>query len=365
MRAALDARMLVGYTGIERYLRGLLQHLPAVAPDLDLSALVQPAHRVALRDLAPDVRPVVVAAPPFSLGEQVAVARALRRSRFDVVHFAAPNAPVAPVGPRVTTFHDLTLLDHPESAGTGAVVRAKLRVFRAVMGRSAAASQLVLTPSTATADRVLARFPRAAGRVRVVHLGAPEPQRPANGSRQPFLLHVGNAYPYKNLDRLVAAFAIVRRSHPEQRLVLAGPVGAQREQLRASAHRHGIGDAVDLPGRVSDDELAQLYATAALFVLPSLSEGFGLPALEAMAHGAPVLAAQATSLPEVCGDAAAYFDPLDVDALAAQAVRLLADPPERERLSRAGLARARAFSWVATAEQTAQAYRDAAATPAP
>lgn len=358
MKVALDARMLTGYTGIERYLRGLLDELPRV-PGLDLMAVVQPDDVGELARLAPTVRPVVVPAPPFSPGEQLSLVTAVRRCGADLVHFAAPNAPLAAVGPRVTTFHDLTLVDHPDSAGAGVVPQAKLRVFRAVMARGAASSRVLLTPSEATARRLVAQFPRAAGRVRVTPLGAPPLAATADVTRQPLLLHVGNAYPYKNLDRLLAGFAALQEHRPELRLTLAGPTGAQRDHLAGEAARRGVEAAVDLPGRVSDEELVGLYQRAAVFVLPSLSEGFGLPALEAMSHGTPVAAARATSLPEVCGDAAVYFDPSDVASLTDAVGRLLDDDPARARLAAAGRARAAGFSWRTTAELTAEAYRAA------
>ena len=360
MRVVVDARMLRGWTGIERYLMELLRQLPAAAHDLHLLATVQPRDLDRLSDLASDVEPIVVDAPPFSAAEQHRLPRVLRRTGADLVHFVAPNAPLAPVGPRVTTFHDLTLLDFPETV-RGAAARAKLAVLRGVMAHGVRVSRLILVPSRATADALERRFPAARGKIRVTHLAGPDAghSAPWAPSVEPYLLHVGNAYPYKNLDRLVCAFAKVAATRQGLRLVLAGNPDEHHRRLAARAAALGVGDRVRLAGRVSDAELHTLYAGASLVVMPSLSEGFGLPALEAMAHGTPTLVARATSLPEVCGDAAAYFDPMDVDDLARVVDRLLADQSVLRGLSRAGIRRSRGFSWTRTAAQTAAAYRAA------
>jgi glycosyltransferase involved in cell wall biosynthesis len=360
MRVVVDARMLRGWTGIERYLSELLRRLPSTAPDLHVLATVQPRDVERLRDLAPDVEPLPVDAAPFSTAEQHRLPRVLRRSGADLVHFVAPNAPVTPVGPRITTFHDLTLLDHPDTV-RGAAARAKLAVLRRVMSYGVRTSRLILVPSRGTAAALERRFPASRGKIEVTHLAGPDVGHTPRWTptAEPYLLHVGNAYPYKNLDRLVYAFAKVAGGRPRLRLILAGKPDAHHHRLAARAAALGVGDRLTLAGQVSDAELHTLYAGASLFVMPSLSEGFGLPALEAMAHGTPTLVARATSLPEVCGDAAAYFDPLDVDDLAAAIDRVLADDGLRRRLSRAGVRRSGAFSWARTTAETVAAYRAA------
>jgi alpha-1,3-rhamnosyl/mannosyltransferase len=380
MRVVIDARMLQGWTGIERYLKGLLRHLPAAAPDLHVLAAVQPQDAPELARIAPDIEPIPVRAPPFSIAEQGRLAVAIRRAAADLVHFVAPNAPLAPVGPRVTTFHDLTLLDFPETAG-GVIPRAKLTVFRRVMAHGVRSSRLLLVPSKATATSLVARFPTARGKIRITYpagpaatasirpgpvpsTAAPSTAVPPAGPAEPYLLHVGNAYPYKNLERLVRAFAMIADSHPGLRLVLVGRIDEHHRFLARRAHELGVGDRVTLTGQVCDEELARLYTGARLFILASLSEGFGLPALEAMAYGTPTLVARSTSLPEVGGDAVAYFDPLDVYDLAASIHRLLDDGARLRELSSAGLRRSARFSWTRTAEETVAAYRAAVAGPA-
>jgi glycosyltransferase involved in cell wall biosynthesis len=174
--------------------------------------------------------------------------------------------------------------------------------------------------------------------------------------KSPFLLYVGNSYPHKNLENLIQAFAMVRQKRPDLSLVLAGQTDYFYQQLQQKvADQTGIIWA----GRPSDGQLISLYQQTAAFVFPSLSEGFGLTALEAMSYGAPALAADASCLPEVCGDAAVYFDPRDASDIAAKINDLLSNPQELERLRQAGPARAKQFSWRRMAEQTLAAYEKA------
>jgi glycosyltransferase involved in cell wall biosynthesis len=167
-----------------------------------------------------------------------------------------------------------------------------------------------------------------------------------------YLLHVGTLQPRKNLGRLVAAFAAIASEEPDVELVLAGKRGWGREDPAALAGHLGVGTRVHLLGYVPRTELPALYGSATAVVVPSLYEGFGLPVLEALACGVPVAASWGSSLPEVAGSAALYFDPLDVDELAGVLRRLLAEAPLRRRLSEAGPARAREFTWERCAAAT-------------
>lgn len=182
------------------------------------------------------------------------------------------------------------------------------------------------------------------------------------GLTEPFILNVGGFSRRKNLSRLVQAFAAFhRRSGLPHRLVLVGrPGGGSYAQCRELAERLGVGDLVVFPGFVAAEDLPSLYNAANLFVFPSLYEGFGLPPLEAMACGVPVIAADTSSLPEVVGGAARLVDPLDPEGLARTMAEVLADRVEAERLSQAGLARSREFSWRRTATLTRLALERAA-----
>jgi alpha-1,3-rhamnosyl/mannosyltransferase len=174
----------------------------------------------------------------------------------------------------------------------------------------------------------------------------------------PFFLYVGAAYPYKNLTRLIGAFA---KLGGDRKLVLAGDQEHFGPALRRQAADAGLAGRIVFPGRVTDAELAALYGAALAYVFVSYSEGFGLPGLEAMQSGAPVVAASAASLPEIYGDAARYCDPHDVDSIVDALAEVASDREVRARLVERGHRRVREFSWARTAEQTLEVYRGATA----
>ena len=221
------------------------------------------------------------------------------------------------------------------------------RLYRRFTYRnSALRSRLVIAISEHVKETVVERLDLPPERVRVVHLGVdPERFKPGDAVREPFLLYPAINWPHKNHARLVEAFALVRRERPDLRLVLTG-----------SGHESTTYPAgVESLGRVGDETLADLYRRASALVFPSLYEGFGQPPLEAMASGCPVAAARSGALPEVCGDAARYFDPTSVEDLAAAVLDVLAAPQD---LVARGLERAAQFSWDACARGHEAVYRE-------
>jgi glycosyltransferase involved in cell wall biosynthesis len=273
----------------------------------------------------------------------------------DLVHATAVAVPGARA-PLVVTIHDLAFLAHPEQA-----TRHGLRFFRRGTELARRHARLVLVPSEATAAEC-----RAAGfdpgRIRIVPWGVESVPagpddvartRAAHGLDRPYVLFVGTVEPRKNLPRLVQALAALDRADVE--LVLVGAEG-WNEDLGALL--------AALPGRsrslgfVAPDDLGPLYAGAAVVAYPSLREGFGLPPLEAMAQGAPVVTSRGTATEEVAGDAAVLVDPTSVDAIAAGLDRVLSDPDGAAELGARGRARAATYTWERTAELTVAAYRE-------
>jgi glycosyltransferase involved in cell wall biosynthesis len=180
----------------------------------------------------------------------------------------------------------------------------------------------------------------------------------------PFILYTGNIKPHKNLDRLIEAYAALRRRGIEDyKLLIIGDEVSKYPNLRRLVHRFQLHQHVRFLGFVSDATLAALYRLATVFVFPSLYEGFGLPPLEAMAAGAPVITSNVSSLPEVVGDAALLIDPLDANSIADAMARVLSDPALRADLIRRGLARAQVFSWARAAARVHEVYRELAESP--
>ncbi len=224
------------------------------------------------------------------------------------------------------------------------------RAYRRLAYRAAVRnSRLVIAISGHVKESIVERLGVEPERVRVAYLGIDlEQLRPGNGEREPLLLYPANGWPHKNHARLLEAFDLIRRERPELRLVLTG------SGLENLPKRPGV----QVLGHVPRDELVRLYQTAEALVFPSLYEGFGLPPLEAMACGCPVAVSRAGALPEVCGDAARYFDPAEPEEIAAATLGVLADPGD---LVARGLARARGFTWDECARRHDEVYEELSA----
>jgi len=315
--------------------------------------------------------PVVVlktaAAHPFGIRGALEFGRLVRETRPDIVHCAHFPTPM-PVGrPLVVTLHDLTPL-----VVDGVLPWAfKRSVYRRWNARAARLADRIIAPSCATAEDIVGLFAVAQDKVVVVPEAAddfssgqvgPLPAALAEWTAQPYLLSMGNTKPHKDLPTLLQAFSRVASLEPDLRLLLVGtePPGHLRTAL-ADASPDTLGR-VTFTGPVDDDGLRALYAGALAFVFPSRHEGFGLPPLEAMAFGAPVVCADAASLPEVFGQAAVMFPTGDVRSLVETLQRILHDPALRRSLSSAGRDHAAHFTWERTAAATIAVYRGAMQT---
>jgi glycosyltransferase involved in cell wall biosynthesis len=360
LRIGLDAHMVGGReTGNETYIRGLVEGFSGLEVDFDLSVyhLGPPwrsdGPRVHFRRLA-------TGSSLLRLTADLPVRAA--RERLDLLHttYAAPLLAPCPV---VVTVHDISFTSHPEWFSAR-----DLRVLSMTVPWSMRRAARIVTVSELCRTEIIERYgvpeksvvtiPNAAGPA-----AQPLPEAEAEEEltklgldpRRPYLLAVGNLQPRKNLSRLIEAFRRLVASGINLDLVIAGPRHYLGDEVLAAGHE--AGERVRFTGYLSDRQLAACYRCAEIFVFPSLYEGFGIPALEAMAHGVPVASSTGGALPEVCGDAALYFDPLDVEAIEGAVRRLLADAELRARLVRAGRSRERQFSWKRSAELTLAVYR--------
>jgi glycosyltransferase involved in cell wall biosynthesis len=296
------------------------------------------------------------------LAEQTLLPAAVRRADIDLLHNVFTTAPALPGVPQVTTILDVIYKRFPETH------RGLLTYgMRVLVPLSARRSNRVLTLSESAKADIVRFLGVPADRVDVAYLGPGLPAHveptPEKKLRQrfglgtaPIVLSVSAKRPHKNLERLIDAVGAIE-TDPAPVLVITGyPTAYEEEELRARARSR-----VRLAGWVDDETLAGLYNSSVCLAFPSLAEGFGLPVLEAMLRGLPVACSTATSLPEVAGDAALYFDPTDTRAITDALERLLTDGRLREQLAAAGRKQAAKFSWKATADATLRSYQRALA----
>jgi len=239
------------------------------------------------------------------------------------------------------------------------VFKLKQLIYRWVIKRVARKSVRVIAISGFTKNDVAGYAGIAKDKIVVTYEAADKISEPVEPvlelDGQQFILYVGRPLPHKNLDRLVEAFLLVKQTHPDLRLALVGKRDILYERLEKKVKKQGIGGIV-FTGFVSEGQLRWLYENTAAYVFPSLSEGFGLPGLEAMIHGAPVVSSNATCLPEIYGGAAHYFDPNDIQDIAAKITEVLSDERLREDLIRKGYSQIKKYSWAKMAAQTLEIY---------
>lgn len=355
-------------TGVGRYAVALLDALAALpdAPEIVLLTTERDDGRWRGGRFERHALPGCSRLPALISAGHGMLSLAARRHRLDLVH--DPNGIAPFLGPRggarrVVTLHDAFAYVHPQAHNRLDNWRYRWQLPRALRRVDA-----VITVSACSRRDILANLPLAPRRVAIIPEGVeprfrPVPDTQARratlaryGITPPYLLYLGGINARKNIARLFEAYARLRKCHPHLQLVIGGKPQWRVREIMATFERLALRDAVRFTGYVDDHDLPALYSAAEVFVFPSLYEGFGLPPLEAMSCGTPVVTSSVSALPEVVGDAALTVDPYDVPALAAAIERALTGEGLRAALRRCGLARAAEFTWHRAARETLTLY---------
>lgn len=356
----IDARNRRSSTG--RYTDRLMHHIQSEKSNYCFSVLVQPDDP--WTPSSSDFKRVPCPYKQFSLNplEQLLFAILLYRLKANLVHFTMPQQPLLYFRKKVTTIHDLTFFRYPRRKNSNVFAfRTKMFLYGKMFWAVARYSKKIIVPSEFVKADVIARTPELGSKIAVTHEASEPPIKvkaasPASVAK-PFILHVGSPFPHKNIERLLDAFTELKQSHPNLQLVLAGKKEFYFNQLENRVASHPNKEDIIITGFVSDGELKWLYENAECYVLPSLSEGFGLPGLEAMVHGCALVSSNATCLPEVYGDAAHYFDPESTEDMALKIDELLKNKPLRARLIKAGYKQVKKYSWQKMAKETLEIYK--------
>lgn len=364
LRIGVNALYLIpgGVGGTEIYLRNLLGALAEID---STNEYVLFTNRETGCDLAPGPANFRIAGQPVRasfrpariLWEQIVLPLAIARHHIDVLLNPGFTAPILCGCPQVTVFHDLQHKRHPEHFRW-----LDLQFWRFLLFWSAHVSPALIADSAATRADLLRFYRLPDDKIRVIPLGVdPKFFEIATSRRpEPMLLSVSTLHPHKNLDRLLRAFAVFRRTRPEFRLVIAGLRGFDTAKLEGLRQELGLSDAVEFTGWIPRGDLYALYARAFAFLYPSTFEGFGLPVLEALAAGVPTACSNIEPLASTAGDAALQFDPEDEKAVLEAMMQLVSDDRLRAQLVAAGPARAAHFSWKTTARLTLEVLAEAA-----
>lgn len=356
----IDARIRRSSTG--RYVDRLVEHLQSVDNINKYSILIQPDDP--WQPIAENFTRVNSSYPQFSFNplHQIGFAWQLYNLRADLVNFPMNQQPLLYFKPVVTATMDMTMLRYTRAGRHSALYHSiRMIAYRFLFWYSLRKSKAIITISKYVKSDVTEHYPFAKDRITVTYCASEPPiSVPAHqpqGVSRPFILHVGSPFPHKNIEHLVEAFELLKINHPNLQLVLAGKKEQYFEKLEQYTKDKKFADSIVFTGFVADEELKWLYQNAEAYVLPSLSEGFGLPGLEAMAHDCPLVSSNATCLPEVYGDASSYFDPENIKDIATKVDEVITNKDLQKDLVIKGHKRLKKFSWRRMAEQTLAVYK--------
>lgn len=367
MRIGIDARFFGGEQskGLGRYTQMLLRHLFELDQKNQYIVFV-PEDLMASWPYHYDHVSVVAAPYPwYSMVEQLFMPLLIKRQRVDLMHFPHFNVPLLYRAPYIVTIHDLIISRFPTERATTLgpmMYQFKQFTYNRVIRHAALAARHIITVSQYSKDDLMDFFHLPDDRISVTY-EAVDAFTPSQrnvlqyyGIRQPYVLYVGNAYPHKNLERLILAMQQLKKQSSPLHCVLVGKPDYFYKRLQQYAWAKDVDDVVQFIGFVPDGDLPRLYQQAFAYVFLSRYEGFGLPPLEAMLYGTPVISARTSCLPEVLGDAALYFEQDDISGILKHIQRLEDDADLRTKLIDLGRHQVERYSWRRMAKQTLALY---------
>ncbi|PIW37230.1 MAG: hypothetical protein COW24_01315 [Candidatus Kerfeldbacteria bacterium CG15_BIG_FIL_POST_REV_8_21_14_020_45_12] len=381
MRIGIDARFFGGEQskGLGRYTQKLIEYLAEHDQENEYVIFLQPESLPQWH--IKNTNFTVVEAPYhwYSIAEQIFMPWKIFRAKVDFMHFPHFNVPLLYRAPFIATIHDLIIIHFPtERATTLGPLLYKFKHWAGsrVMQHAVKRSQHIITVSEFSKRDISEYYKIDPSKITVTYEAAEHTTRSKPndnsiailkkyGIKSLYVLYVGNAYPHKNLEVLLQVMKQLqdRETDPSFRLVLVGKEDYFYSRLKQEAWAMNIDDRVIFTDFVPDEELASLYSEALAYIFPSRYEGFGLPPLEAMHYGTPVLAANTSCLPEILGDAAIYFDPNDISGIIKSIQQVIDEPATRQNLIERGLIQADRYSWKRMMKQTIAVYQTYGKTP--
>lgn len=359
-KIVIDARESGTSTG--RYIDMLIENLYTLNPVFDIVVLTK-AHRVEhFNKIAPKFTVIKSRYKEFGFGEQLGLAWQLYRLKPDLVHFGMVQQPVLYMGKSITTIHDLTTTRFRNPSKNRFIFWIKQQVYKWVIRVSLGKAAHVITPTEYVKDDV-AKFAHINSRKITATYEAADifdqkPEAIAELENKDFIMFNGRPLPHKNLRRLIKAFVKVQQKYPNLLLVIIGKKDPSYRSYVSLVKELDLEGSVVFTDFVPDGQLRWAMEHTKAYIYPSLSEGFGLPGLEAMLYGAPLISSSATCLPEVYGDAAEYIDPYSEEDIAKKIMKILASEKRQKELVAAGKKQVKKYSWHKMAEQTAAIYKD-------
>jgi len=378
MRIVIDARMYgLEHAGIGRYVKNLIDKLESSDFENSYFVLLRKKCYQSLQFENKNFKKILADYNHYSFSEQIFLRRKIAQLSPDVVHFPHFNLPVFYKKRYIVTIHDLIkhqFRGHSTTTKNPLFYWLKYLGYRIVFKNAVENALKVIVPSKEVKSQLLKNFPNAAGKVKVVYEGVEEKfSNPVkNGKiltkykiKKPFVVYTGSVYPHKNINRLLQSIKVIntlyfnKLNKKKLYLVISCARSVFWKKLAKKVKEIKLEEYVRLPGFIPDKELATLYNEASCFVFPTLSEGFGLPGLEAMAAGLPVVCSDLPVLREVYGDAAFYFNPLNVEEMAEKISEFVCSSGriKRDKIIKKGFSQVKKYSWKKMARETLTIYK--------